>query len=174
MTLASMPHPEIPLETRLSNRTFRRYSANSIRGSGSMSLFEYSVIPSPRTGKKAKGVKGAEAKFANALSSLMNDMGSDGWEYVRADTLPCEERQGLTGKTVKYHSMLIFRRPVEEVAEESKAAAETLAAPELAPQPEPVAAKEQRTEPPISLDSPSSEPFGLPKTDPRDKTVAAE
>jgi len=37
-------------------------------------------------------------------------MGADGCEYLRADTLPCEERQGLTSKTVKYHSMLVFRR----------------------------------------------------------------
>ncbi len=59
----------------------------------------------------------------------MNEMGGDGWEYLRADTLPCEERQGLTGKTVKYHSMLVFRRPVAEVLAEAENAAQALALP---------------------------------------------
>lgn len=139
-----------------------------------MSVFEYSVIPSPRSGKKARGVRGVEAKFANALSTLMNDMGTNGWEYVRADTLPCEERQGLTGKTVKYHSMLVFRRPVEEVAAETEAAVAALPAPEpepeLAPEPEAepveeklVVTEEQRVEPRLTGDAPSAEPFGLPE-----------
>lgn len=145
-----------------------------------MSQFEYSVIPSPRAGKKAKGIKGTEARFANALSTVMNDMGQNGWEYVRADTLPCEERQGLTGKTVKYHSMLVFRRPVEEVAEETEAAAATLAATAPAaeqtpePEPAPVAAEEQRAEPPLTAEDPAAEPFGLTEKKPEEKTVAAE
>ncbi len=92
-----------------------------------MSAFEYRAVPAPRKGKSGKGQRGAAAKFANAITGLMNEMGTDGWEYLRADTLPCEERQGLTGKTVKYHSMLVFRRPVAEVAEEVEAAEETLA-----------------------------------------------
>lgn len=75
-----------------------------------MSAFEYQVVPAPRKGKAGKGVKGAQSKFAFAITELMNEMGSQGWEYMRADTLPCEERQGLTSKTVKYHSMLVFRR----------------------------------------------------------------
>lgn len=94
-----------------------------------MSAFEYRVIPAPRKGKSGKGVRGVPAKFANAMSGVMNEMGAEGWEYLRADTLPCEERQGLTGKTVKYHSMLVFRRPAGEVATETEEAAETLALP---------------------------------------------
>ncbi len=99
-----------------------------------MSAFEYRAIPAPRKGKSGKGVRGGPAKFANAMSDLMNEMGTNGWEYLRADTLPCEERQGLTGKTVKYHSMLVFRRPLEEVQAETQIAAETLALP--VPEPE--------------------------------------
>ena len=85
-----------------------------------MSIYEYRVVPAPRKGSSAKGVKGGAAKFANAITVLMNAMAAEGWEYLRADTLPCEERQGLTGKTVKYHSMLVFRRALmteEEPAE---------------------------------------------------------
>lgn len=120
--------------------------------------FEYRVVPAPRKGKPGKGLRGGSAKFANAVNTVMNEMGSDGWEYLRADTLPCEERQGLTGKTVRYHSMLVFRRPVVEVAEEISDATEVLAslaaptaisAPAIAA---PAAISEQVQDPPLSAE----------------------
>ena len=130
-----------------------------------MAQFEYSVIPSPRKGKSAKGVRGTEAKFANALSTLMNDMGQNGWEYVRADTLPCEERQGLTGKTVKYHSILVFRRPVAEVEAETEDAKALLAPPvviepeDSAPEPMVEAISEEpiRPDPPLTAETDETE-----------------
>ncbi|MEM8850153.1 MAG: DUF4177 domain-containing protein [Pseudomonadota bacterium] len=72
--------------------------------------YEYRVVPAPRKGEKAKGVRSGEGRFALAMSRLFNRMGADGWEYVRADTLPAEERVGLTGKEVRYHALLVFRR----------------------------------------------------------------
>lgn len=82
-----------------------------------MPRYEYKVVPAPVKGAKAKGAKTAEARFAHALSVLMNDLGAAGWEYLRADTLPCETRQGLTGKTTTFQNMLVFRRAVEAQAE---------------------------------------------------------
>lgn len=82
-----------------------------------MPRFEYKVVPAPAKADRAKGVKGTPARFAHALASLMNEMGRDGWEYQRADSLPCEERQGLTGKSTTFQNMLIFRRVVEEDAQ---------------------------------------------------------
>ncbi len=81
-----------------------------------MSKFEYKAIVAPRRGKAAKGVRGGPDKFANAVSSVMNEMAADGWEYLRADTLPNEERQGLTGRVVKYQSLLVFRRAKADIA----------------------------------------------------------
>ena len=80
--------------------------------------YEYKVIPAPVRGLKAKGLKTAEDRFANALQSAMNDLAALGWEYVRADTLPCEQREGLMGKTTVYQNMLVFRkeRTVETIA----------------------------------------------------------
>lgn len=75
-----------------------------------MTKYEYKVLPAPDRGLKARGVKGADGRFAHALEVLMNDMGAEGWEYQRAETLPCEERQGLSGKTTVYRNMLVFRR----------------------------------------------------------------
>ena len=72
--------------------------------------YEYKVVPAPARGMKAKGVKTAEDRFALALQTSMNELAVDGWEYLRADTLPCEQREGLMSKTTVYQNMLVFRR----------------------------------------------------------------
>ncbi|WP_322889599.1 MULTISPECIES: DUF4177 domain-containing protein [unclassified Yoonia] len=72
--------------------------------------YEYKVIPAPMRGTKAPGVKSAEDRFALSLETAMNDLAADGWEYIRADTLPCEQREGLMSKTTVYQNMLVFRR----------------------------------------------------------------
>ena len=74
-------------------------------------LYEYKVIPAPRKGRKARGVKGAEARFSLAVQQVMNDLGGDGWEFLRSETLPSEERQGLTSTQTVFRSVLVFRRP---------------------------------------------------------------
>lgn len=78
-----------------------------------MQTHEYVAIPAPRKAVSARGLKGVPAKFANAISNMMNEMAAEGWRYERTDTLPCDERQGLTGKTVKYHALMIFSRSIE-------------------------------------------------------------
>ncbi|MDX5402554.1 MAG: DUF4177 domain-containing protein [Rhodobacterales bacterium] len=72
--------------------------------------YEYRVIPAPVKGTKAKGAKTAEERFALTLQQAMNTMAEDGWEFLRAETLPSEERSGLTGRKTVYHNMLVFRR----------------------------------------------------------------
>ena len=44
-----------------------------------MAHYEYKLVPAPRKGLKGKGVKGAEARFAFAVQSLMNEMAAEGW-----------------------------------------------------------------------------------------------
>lgn len=86
-----------------------------------MSGFEYRVVPAPRRGEKARGVKTTEERFALALTQLMNKLGREGWEYQRSDTLPVEERVGLTGSKTTYQNMLVFRRSLAEQESESVA-----------------------------------------------------
>jgi len=78
-----------------------------------MPFFEYKVIPAPTFGKKAKGVKGADGRFANALT--------EGWEYMQAESLPSIERQGLTRKRREMNqNVLIFKRETStEITTES-------------------------------------------------------
>ena len=81
--------------------------------------FEYKVVPAPTRGRKAKGVKTPADRFARALEDTINELAAEGWEYQRTDTLPAEERQGLTGRTTIYQNMLVFRR-LAETTENSK------------------------------------------------------
>ena len=77
-----------------------------------MQRFEYKVVPAPKRGEKARGAKTTEDRFAQALMSVMNAFGAEGWDYVRADALPCEERAGFTSTKTTYLNMLVFRRPL--------------------------------------------------------------
>ncbi len=88
-----------------------------------MTRYEYKVLPAPFRGVKAKGAKTTEARFAHALMEVMNELGQDGWEYQRTDTLPCEERVGLTGRATRFQNMLVFRRALAVVEEVSVEAA---------------------------------------------------
>lgn len=81
-----------------------------------MLRYEYKVIPAPRRGEKARGVKTTEDRFALALTGVMNTLGAEGWEYIRADTLPVDERSGLTGTKTSFQNLLVFRREVASVA----------------------------------------------------------
>lgn len=82
-----------------------------------MTRYDYKVVPAPERGLKARGVKSAEGRFAFALETCMNEMAAEGWEYQRAETLPSEERQGLSGKQVVYRNVLVFRRAREDEVE---------------------------------------------------------
>ena len=78
-----------------------------------MQRYEFKVVPAPRRGEKARGVKSTEDRFALTLTDMMNGLGRDGWDYVRADTLPCDERVGLTGTKTSFQNMLVFRRVLD-------------------------------------------------------------
>jgi hypothetical protein len=79
-----------------------------------MQRYEFKVIPAPRRAEKVRGVKTTEDRFALALTVVMNDLGREGWDYVRADTLPVDERVGFTGSKTTYQNMLVFRRLLAE------------------------------------------------------------
>mgnify|MGYP001575236830 CR=1 FL=1 len=76
-----------------------------------MNAFEYTAIPAPIRSEKAKSAKTPAERYALTLTDEINRMAADGWEYLRAETLPSEERSGLTGRTTLFHNLLIFRRP---------------------------------------------------------------
>ena len=74
--------------------------------------YEYTVTPAPARGEKIRGAKTPADRYAVALAQALNAMATDGWEYVRAETLPSEERSGLTSRTTVWMNVLVFRRAV--------------------------------------------------------------
>ena len=86
--------------------------------------FEYKVVPAPTRGRRAKGVKTPADRFARALEDTINEFAAEGWDYLRTDTLPSEERQGLTGRTTVYQNMLVF--PSEPAPEQTPATPEVV------------------------------------------------
>ena len=95
-----------------------------------MPQYEFKVGPAPRRGEKARGVKTTEDRFALALTTLMNDLGRDGWDYLRADSFPVDERAGFTGTKTTQHLLLVFRRVIETATAPSLARAPLMADPE--------------------------------------------
>ncbi len=85
-----------------------------------MPSYEYKVIPAPTKGKKAKGTKTPEGRFALSVEASLNEMGLLGWEYLRAELLPSEERSGLTGSTTNWRNVLVFRRALAGDAAETR------------------------------------------------------
>lgn len=71
---------------------------------------EYKVVPAPRRAGKVRGVRGADARFAHTLAALLNEMAADGWEFLRSERLPLEERSGLFSRRTEEQTVLVFRR----------------------------------------------------------------
>ena len=78
--------------------------------------FEYKVIPAPTKGRKMRGFRRPDEKFAYAVQEKMNEMSQLGWEFIRSETLPNTERTGLTRRTTIDRSLLVFRRPLQTAA----------------------------------------------------------
>lgn len=62
-------------------------------------MFEYKVVPAPDRAVKVRGLKTTSERFAHALTETLNALSADGWEFLRSETLPCEERKGWFGGT---------------------------------------------------------------------------
>lgn len=77
-------------------------------------MYEYKVIPAPLRTAKVKGLKTTSERFAHLLESSLNEEAGAGWEFLRAETMPCEERKGLTGTAKSFQTMLVFRRSLHE------------------------------------------------------------
>lgn len=102
-----------------------------------MERYEYTVIPAPDRGSRAKGAKTPTERYAIALAEAINAMAGDGWDYLRAETLPSDERSGIASRQTLWHNVLVFRRSLE--AEPVTAPAPVAAEPAPSPEPAPSA-----------------------------------
>lgn len=123
-----------------------------------MQTYEYKAVPAPNRSKRVKGVKGTAGRFAAVLTETMNEHAADGWEYLRSDSLPVEEKPGMfKSKIETYQTVLVFRRAVAAAVETPMAGyiEDQSDIVEDAPEPsvEPVP-----TEPEVTTPDPSAEP----------------
>lgn len=137
-----------------------------------MSKFEYQAVPAPTRGTKAKGAKSTEDRFALSLTDVLNEMAAEGWEYVRAETLPCDERKGLTGTQTTYQNVLIFKRYKHEAQPlplDGRTTSRPLPAESADPFEEPEAAPEPMAPPRVVTAPPAEEnnapPLGAARDD---------
>ncbi|MBW6506767.1 MAG: DUF4177 domain-containing protein [Rhodobacteraceae bacterium] len=79
-----------------------------------MQAYEYTAIPAPTRADKNRALKTPGERFGATVGAVLNRMAADGWEYLRADVLPSEERSGLTSRTTVFHNLLIFRRALAQ------------------------------------------------------------
>jgi len=75
-------------------------------------MHEYKVVPAPSRAVRVKGLKTTGDRFAHQLTEVLNLQAGEGWEYLRTETLPCDERKGLTGTRSTTQVMMIFRREI--------------------------------------------------------------
>ncbi len=81
-----------------------------------MTFFDYKVAPAPRQLKRVKGVSSTADLFAATLADTINAAAREGWEYVRAETLPAVEQGSWFRRGVEVvETVLIFRRPREQL-----------------------------------------------------------
>lgn len=136
-----------------------------------MPRYEYKVVPAPKKAGRVKGVKTTEGRFAHALTEMMNALGAEGWDYVRADALPCEAGGGWGKKTTEEQHMLVFRRALDESPSAEAIASVHMRAPERAAAmpvaPEPMPMPEPAPQPvmtePAPAPTPASEPLRVPR-----------
>lgn len=90
-----------------------------------MTVYEYKVVPAPRRPRRVKGVRGTPERYAHMIEELLNEMGADGWSYLRSDSMPVEARQGmLKGRIETYQTVMVFMRPVDVAPDGSEAKAQ--------------------------------------------------
>lgn len=78
-----------------------------------MTGYSYKTVAAPRRLKKVKGVKGKDALLARTVEDLIAVEAAQGWEYLRADTFPVEEKGGMFSKpVVTERAVLVFCKPI--------------------------------------------------------------
>lgn len=85
-----------------------------------MQRFEYKVVNAPRrpVAKRQKGVRTPQDRFAKTLTDLINEEARGGWEYLRADTLPVEQKSGMLSSAKEvFQTVLIFRRALSHAVQ---------------------------------------------------------
>jgi hypothetical protein len=73
--------------------------------------FEYKCVGGPERPKRLRGAWSRSDRVALAMQEIIDSEAVDGWEYLRTDLVPVEEKASFLGRTQEVHrAVLIFRR----------------------------------------------------------------
>lgn len=73
--------------------------------------FEYKCVGAPERPKRQRGTRSRSERVALAMQEAISAEAVDGWEYLRTDLVPVEEKAGFFSRTQEVHrAVLIFRR----------------------------------------------------------------
>lgn len=73
-------------------------------------MYEYKVVPAPSRMGRIKGLKTPAERFAHTLSAAINAEANGGWQFLRTETLSCEERTLLGRVRVSTQTVMVFAR----------------------------------------------------------------
>lgn len=107
--------------------------------------FEYKCVGAPERPKRLRGTSRSD-RVALAMQEVINAEAVDGWEYLRTDLVPVEEKPGFFSRTQEVHrAVLIFRRESAAARNAQPSRPSLAAAPHsIAAPPEPVEPADQR------------------------------
>lgn len=75
-----------------------------------MERFEYKLVKAPQKSNRYDGLKKFDDKFAHTLMDVMNDVASEGWQFLRKEVMTETRRAGLFGRKTLSHDYLVYRR----------------------------------------------------------------
>ena len=117
-------------------------------------MLEYKVVPAPVRAVKSKGLKTTADRFANTLAERINAEAAGGWQFLRTESLPCEERSRFGAARMSQQVVMVFARELGAARPDAGAA---LAAVQVGAQ-----APETRSAPPVQAGETRREPLPDP------------
>jgi len=75
-----------------------------------MERFEYKLVKAPCQRKRFTGLKKSDDAFAITLTETLNDIASEGWQFLRKEEMSETRGNRLLGRRRRSHEYLVFRR----------------------------------------------------------------
>ncbi|MEM9063652.1 MAG: hypothetical protein AAGD13_24605 [Pseudomonadota bacterium] len=138
--------------------------------------YEYKCVGAPEKAKRRRGAKTRSDRVAATMQDIIAAEAVGGWEYLRTDLIPVEEKNGFFSRAHEVHrAVLIFRRGEPEAMQSRPLRADSVSpgpamvapvpqAPQpvqpVAAEPEPVAPEPVPQPAPVQQNTPPSEADG--------------
>lgn len=73
--------------------------------------YEYKCVGAPERPRKQRGARSRSDRVAVAMQEIITAEAVDGWEYLRTDLVPVEEKSGFFSRAHEVHrAVMVFRR----------------------------------------------------------------